>query len=322
MLASLFGVQGGLAADRKAVAPATPVASLLRPRLVEALRSRFERRLTVVTAGAGFGKSTLIAQVRADNTLEQLGLDLVIDLRHGDRAPSRLLHRIGVALDLAVDVPSVDQITDAVWCLSPTSVALVFDDTHRLEGSREAWALLQLLVDGLPTNGHVVLSGRRRPDLSVARLQAQGEALVLTEDDLAFTPEELARLASQRDLPPRLASDLPSWPALATLMTTVGRSASIEYLWAEVIGSLSEDRRRVLAAAALFGELDDELVAGLDERWTAQKLVAGLPLVEGRDGGRVLLHDLWSDALNATLDAPGRAEALRTGARALSVRVR
>ncbi len=291
---------------------------LPRPRLVTPLRDRFERRLTVLTAGAGFGKSTLIAQAVSENEIEQLGSDVVVSVQEGDRAPGRLRRRIGEALGLEVDEPTTGQLVDVVWCRSPTAVALIFDDTHRLGSSEAAWSVLCELVDALPANGHVVVSGRRPPLLPIARLRATGQALVLGQDELAFSDAERGLLAAQLRLPPELADGLPHWPALATLAARVGRPASIEFLWEEVVATLAPDRLRTLAGAALFGEIDDTLVSGLDGRWRAADLVADLPLVDDLGDGAFRLHDLWSEALGPALDDEAERTALGQGARVLA----
>jgi len=55
--------------------PTVPEGSLLRPRLLALLQDRWQRRLTAVVAGAGFGKTTLLSQAVAENRLTPLGRD-------------------------------------------------------------------------------------------------------------------------------------------------------------------------------------------------------------------------------------------------------
>ena len=310
---------GGRQGSRHEPPSPSPVA-VLRPRLVEPLRARFERRLTVVEAGAGFGKSTLLGQVVRENQLERLGDDAWLALSERDRDPEHLVAGLGAAVGLTDDRPTVDDVIDAVWARAPTSVALILDDTHLLDGAEGAWAVIGTLVDRLPANGHVVVSGRRSPQLPVARLLSQGEAVVLDEADLAFTGDELVSFADQRELPASLVADLPIWPALAALTGAVGHRASIHFVWDEVLAGLPAERRRLLGAVASFGELDDDLVAAVGGTCTAADLVGALPLVDVTEDGAFRLHDLWGDALAGTIDDHERRTALRAGGKELLAR--
>lgn len=287
--------------------------TLLRGRLVRPLRKRFEYRLTVILAGAGFGKSTLLSQAMHENRIEQLGIDVLLRVSETDRDPMVLLAGLGAALGVLDGEVTVDRVADAVWAKAPESVAVIIDDSHRLGDSDDAWAVLLLLLERMPSNGHLVVSGRTAPRLPIARLLSQENASVIAETDLAFDDHELAEVAAIRSLEPALAVELPRWPALATLIGAVGRSVSIDYLWDEVLRALSGERRRLLAAVVPFGELDDELVRAVGGTITAAALVDGVPLVDKTEAGSFRLHDLWADALARAIDDRERRSALRAG---------
>ncbi|WP_436794235.1 BTAD domain-containing putative transcriptional regulator [Actinospongicola halichondriae] len=294
--------------------------TLLRGRLVGLLRGRFERRLTVIEAGAGFGKSTLLSQVVRENRIEQHGVDALLRVADTDRDPALLLAGLGAALGITEGVITVDRVADAVWALAPASVAVVIDDVHRLVDAEEACDVLRQLLDRLPSNGHLVVSGRQVPALPIARLLSQDEAVVVTEADLSFTDDELVDMAELRSIPRELVGELPRWPALATLVSAAGRSASIDYVWDEVLRALPDDRRRLLAAVVPFGEVDDDLVRALGGELSAEELVEGVPLVEASEDGSFRLHDLWVDALARTLDDEERNAGLRVGGAMLLAR--
>jgi ATP/maltotriose-dependent transcriptional regulator MalT len=74
---------------------------LIRPRLLSTLRGRFDRRLTVVTAGAGFGKSTLLVQAIDENVLDTLGVDAWVRCTPDDAAASVLGTAVCAALGVA-----------------------------------------------------------------------------------------------------------------------------------------------------------------------------------------------------------------------------
>ncbi len=116
-------------------APTAAADLVTRPRLIRLLRRRFEERLTVVTAGAGFGKTTLLAQAVQENRLEQFGQDYWLGVRELDRDPDQLLIGLFQSITGLPGRPSVttDEIAELVWMRSPDSVALIVDDLHRLE---------------------------------------------------------------------------------------------------------------------------------------------------------------------------------------------
>jgi len=294
-----------------------------RPRLLDDLGHRFERRLTVVRAGAGFGKTTLLAHAIAENVLDPVGIDVWLQLNENDRKPEHLL--VGLMTALAADSPgdvgpvtdpTFDDVVDLVWARAPVSVALVLDDAHLIDGSPSI-AVIARLCDELSSNGHLVIGSRSTPRLPLRLLQAKGHALVLDEREMAFSESEQVDFARVCHVDLSVGGDVPSWPALAVLMSTVGRSATIDFLWEAVLSALPTDRRRALAIMVRFGRIDDALVdAVLGSRWSAATLLHGLPLIEtGDDDFR--FHDLWGAALADSVDAVEWQQALVAGAEVL-----
>ena len=287
--------------------PDLPPELLHRPRLLDALRQRFEQRLVVLRAGAGFGKTTALAHALAENVLDSLGTDAWLQLSEHDRQTDHLIAGLVDALTAAGCGPSepildpcLADVVDLVWARAPEPIALVLDDAHVLDGSPAAAFLVDLCRD-LPGNGHLVIGSRTAPMVPLRLLQARGQALELTEDDLAFTTPEQTDFARVHHVELAAGASVPAWPALAVLMTTVGHTASIEFLWESVLGSLATERRTALALLVRFGRVDAGLVhAVLGEGWSAEALMTGLPLVESRDGA-YRFHDLWRAALSAVV---------------------
>ena len=82
------------------LAPARSARGLVtRPRLLALLGERFDRRLVLVVAGAGFGKSTLLAQAVAENRLDPRGVDVWLSCSPDDAAASQLAAGLLAALD-------------------------------------------------------------------------------------------------------------------------------------------------------------------------------------------------------------------------------
>jgi LuxR family transcriptional regulator, maltose regulon positive regulatory protein len=165
-----------------------------------------------------------------------------------------------------------------------------------LDGSA-SWDAVGELLAQLPRNGHLVIGSRTMPPLSVRRLQASGDAVVVEQEELAFTDGELDALVEHLGIDPAGDLRLPSWPALAVLAGSAGVDASLGYLWEEILAGLPDERRRALAIASRLEQIDDELVLAVaGPAWSARSLVAGLPLVQ-TVGDTHRLHDLWRAAL-------------------------
>ena len=298
--------------------PASPSWLVPRTRLLEALRGRFDRPLTVLVGGPGFGKTTVLAQSLLDNRLDALGTDLWLRVVDRDRVASHFIAGLAQSITGVANngIESIDEVLDLIWTRTPDSLALVLDDVHLLGDERESVDVLRRLVAELPRNGHLVLSSRTLPPLPLARMESEGAALVLRERDLAFSGDELTSLADRLDVPDPVASRLSVWPALAVLSSRVGYDASIDYLWQEILAAMPDDRRRALAAVALFSVVDDDLVEAVapGSPWTASGLLAGLPLIESDESGSYRLHDLWGTALDRILSPVQRRERLGAGA--------
>ena len=274
-------------------------------------------------AGPGFGKTTLLTHAIVENVLDPEGTDVWIHLVEQDRRRDHLLAGLaaslagaGIGTDARSDAPTLDEVVETVWAVAPRQVAIVLDDVHVLDGS-PALDLLAELCELLPANAHLVLGSRTLPALPIRLLQARGQAFVIDEHDLAFTAGERAAFVRIRQVD--LDDDaLPSWPALAVLMSNVGRVASIEFLWEAVLGSLDPDRRRALGLLVEFGRVDDDLVAVVaGPPWTVATLLDGLPLIESSDGDHHRFHDLWRSALADSVTSDERRAALATGAERL-----
>lgn len=302
--------------------PELPDGLVVRDRLLEQVRQRFDRRLTVIRAGPGFGKTTLLSHAIAENALDPAGTDVWIQLFEQDRQPEHLLAGLATSLASAglatvgpSGAPTVDEVIDSVWAVAPRPVALVLDDVHVLDGS-PSLDLLAHLCDLLPANAHLLLGSRTLPALPIRLFQARGQAVVIDESDLAFTAAERSAFVRIHQVAVDDAT-LPSWPALAVLMSSVGRVASIEFLWDAVLASLEPDRRHALGLLVGFGSVDDDLVSVVvGTRWTVDSLLEGLPLIESNDLDH-RFHDLWRAALEGTVSPDERCAALITGAERL-----
>ena len=180
-----------------------------RPRLIDSLRQGTERRLGVVTAEAGYGKTCLLVSALANLqasiawlTLDEtdtdpniLGAGIILALR-------KVVPGIGqAALDVLTTGPSheglVTAVVNALKELS-TDIVLVVDDFHVLDDSSAAGALVdRVLAHALP-HLHLVVASRTRPVLrTLPRLLVQHDAVVLDREALAFRPDEARSLLAE-----------------------------------------------------------------------------------------------------------------------------
>ena len=167
-----------------------------RPRLLDRLDARWQHPVTVVQAGAGFGKSTLLAQAVRANAAEPRGIDVWHTCTPGDVDGDVL----GQALLDVLGVRSrshdpAAQIADSVAAYSPIDVCIVLDDAHEARPGSSGAELIDRLVRRLPDNGHLVLAARHAPPVRLSRLRAADRLVEITQDDLLFTPNETSAMA-------------------------------------------------------------------------------------------------------------------------------
>jgi ATP-dependent transcriptional regulator len=186
---------------------------LARPRLTRHLLEALDYRLTILHAGAGYGKSTALAALAGE------GYPLIwyhLDAEDADPTTFllHLLHAFRPRCPDAVQLPlalleeqggqpswtaPVDALVDGLTEYLGRSHLLVVDDAHLLNGSLETLRILDRLIGRAPTFLHTILSTRyplRLPSLIAWR--ARGEVLEIRQDELAFTPDEIASLFSQQ----------------------------------------------------------------------------------------------------------------------------
>jgi ATP/maltotriose-dependent transcriptional regulator MalT/DNA-binding SARP family transcriptional activator len=287
------------------------------------MHQRWERRVTVLAAGPGFGKSSLLVQAIDENALAPRGNDHWLGCDAGDSDHRTLAD--GLANALRTDVPRLNEpgdvgptelgaaLADSVWRNAPRQVCLVLDDVHEVPADSPAAGLLATLVDALPANGHLVLAGRQEPPVPLSRVAAQGWLARIDESELAFADDELESFARLREVPLNRVNDLGGWPALAELRT-LGPGHNVDgFLAEEVLAHLSDDERQAVAVVAAVGGADQALLDTiLDRRVDLATLASRIPLVTSDDRGWHAIHPLWSERLSVgILDADTRAEAQR-----------
>ncbi|MBN1978103.1 MAG: tetratricopeptide repeat protein [Anaerolineae bacterium] len=157
------------------------------------------RKLTLASAPAGFGKTTLVSAWAANcgRPVAWLSLD------EGDNDPARFLTYLAAALQtVGVQVGGEAAATEAYLTAlvnqagSVDPFILVLDDYHFIT-AQPVHDVLAFFLDHLPGTVHLVIATRADPPLPVARLRGRGQLTELRLADLRFTPDEAAQFLEQ-----------------------------------------------------------------------------------------------------------------------------
>ena len=180
-----------------------------RPRLIERLNASLHRKLTLISAPAGFGKTTLVSEWVAgcERPVAWLSLD------EGDNDPTCFLTYLVAALQtIATNIgkgvlvvlqspqpPPIESILTALLneiTTVPDDFVLVLDDYHVMD-AKPVDEALTFLLEHLPPQIHLVIATREDPPLPLARLRARGQLTELRAADLRFTLTEAADFLNQ-----------------------------------------------------------------------------------------------------------------------------
>jgi ATP/maltotriose-dependent transcriptional regulator MalT len=198
----------------KLLPPTDPIGTLARPVLEQHLLDGTERRLTVVSGGAGFGKSTLAARVAAvrptawytldatDRHMGALAAGVTASLRLQLPAiPEDLAAAIASSIEPTDDAAIMAQasaaaalVTDALQVALAGDLVLVLDDLHVLAEATGSLRFVEALVRLAPANLHVVVTSRTEVPFAIERLRGQGQVVDLGGTTLAFSVEEIRAL--------------------------------------------------------------------------------------------------------------------------------
>ncbi len=179
---------------------------VLRPRLIESLNESLSsgRKLTLISAPAGFGKTTLVSEWIAGCgksvawlSLDQGDGDLMRFLSYLVAAMQKLNAGIGRGLS-AVLQSSEPPATEAILTnllneiiTVSEDILIVLDDYHSVE-SKQVDQAVSFLIEHQPQQLHLLIASREDPSLPLSRLRARGQLTELRASDLRFSPSEAA----------------------------------------------------------------------------------------------------------------------------------
>jgi LuxR family transcriptional regulator, maltose regulon positive regulatory protein len=292
-----------------------------RALLGSALAMVQEQRLTLVCAPAGFGKSTLLAQVANSTlpTLQTVWLSIDEDDNDANRVFLGLMGALqGVALewDIAPEAlvaqvdgmgpgtrRSVTALINTLCSYEGERLLVMLDDLHRIDDAA-ALQMLDMVIDRLPPEVGFCIGTRVEPPLSLARWRARGELGEIRVADLQFSLDDAQAMAQAHGL--TQASDQSTRDALGQ---TQGWAAGLKL----VFGAMSNDsshrmlnpaqpRNQPVARRHLFDFFAHEVLAQLPVALRMFLLQSAIlpelnpalcQVVTGYADARALLDDLY-----------------------------
>ncbi len=322
--------------------PPQPHRAVRRARLIDALEHGIpDYKLTLISAPAGYGKTTLLAQWAQssrcpiawlsigaeDNDIERFLRYLLTaweEVQPGVRESPLGLLLGAVSPDSEAVLSAFINVANEV--LDP--MVFVLDDYHLIEDPSIHQALT-FLLDHLPPTLHFVLAGRGEPPLPLARYRARHALLEFRADDLQFWPEETADFLSQmmglnltQDKVDALQAQLEGWVAGLQLVALtlqrrlVGADKLVvsgkhrfiaDYLSEDVLAQLPDNMRQFLLQTSILDSLCGSLcdaVTGIADSQEMLKILEreNLFLVPLDDSRQWFrYHQLFADFLHEEL---------------------
>jgi len=294
-----------------------------RPRLIERLNASVDRKLVLVSAAAGFGKTTLVAEWL--NGLECPRTWLSLD--EGDNDPVRFLTYLIAALQEVDEslgqtaqtllgspqLPPVESLATLLLndiAATPQPFVLVLDDYHAIHEA-SIHETVEFLIDHQPPQMQWVLVTRQDPPLPLPRLRVRRQVVEISEQDLRFTADEardLLRQALGLDLDPQFIAALEArtegWiaglqlAALSVRGKPAGQIAEfiehfsgshrhvIDYLAEEVLAQQSGEIREFLCQTSILDRLTAPLCDAVSGRGDSKEMLRHL------DGANLFLVPL------------------------------
>ncbi len=206
----------------KLFVPTAKPGLVVRPRLVERLNAALSYNLVLVSAPAGFGKTTLLSEwTRFSQPRVRMAW---VSLDEGDNDPVRFWdyfiaalqtlqpgcgEKVLPLLNSAEPPPTEPMLTVLINDLSRIKgdFVIVLDDYH-LIASQPIHDGIAYLIEHLPAQFHLVIAARADPPLPLARFRGKGMMLEIRTDDLRFTLDDAASLLKELRTPGLSAKDI------------------------------------------------------------------------------------------------------------------
>jgi LuxR family maltose regulon positive regulatory protein len=292
----------------KLYTPQLSVDLVPRPHLYKRLDEGLTRKLILVSAPTGFGKSTLVTGWLSENH----HLVAWLSLDQGDNDPARfwmyliaaiqtINQEIGAEARQIVSAPQLRSNEPAAISLIndisqfTDDLIVVLDDYHVID-AEQVHEGLSFLLEHQPPNLHIVLITRVDPSISLARLRAHSQLIEIRAEDLQFPTEEATTLFNEKmglNLKPEhimaLNTHTESWvvglqltalslkgqPSRDTFIEdfTGGHQFILDYLTEEVLDTLPDAQREFLLRTSILERFCDKLCQAVTGDITSKQML-------------------------------------------------
>ncbi len=279
-----------------------------RERLVDTIHANIPRKLIVIAAPAGYGKTTLLSDFSAHTEVPLCW----IRVTEADRDLMRLVQVVSVSMETRfrrlkglIDLESLVYskpegiarvLAEVIEDNIGETFAIVIDDLHLANRSDKVLRFIEAFLEVMPEQVTLIVSGREVPEVSLARLMADGDLIGFGPHDLALNTDELEALAKGQfgiDLEPnetrQLLEETRGWitGVLLSGKLQAGRSGGwlgdtrpmvYEYLASVVLNRQPDDVRRFMLDTSvmpiLTADACDALREESDSKHYLDKLVS------------------------------------------------
>ncbi|KPK91730.1 MAG: hypothetical protein AMJ88_12765, partial [Anaerolineae bacterium SM23_ 63] len=264
----------------------TPIAfdssKLHRERLVDMIHAEIPRKLVVIIAPAGYGKSMLLADFTAHTEFPVCW----VRLTEADQDVMRLASVLAASLQKRFrrlrGKPDLEALSNSppealarafvelITTRIDESIVIAIDDVHLINPSKAVMTFLNTFLMEAPPHVSLLVAGRELPELSLAKLVVDGEMTGISLHDLALSREELASFAQQfssveledSDID-RLLEETQGWISGVLLSAVLMRDPSVrlvqesrpmvyEYLASVVLDQQKEDVRQFILDSSVL----------------------------------------------------------------------
>ena len=287
-----------------------------RTPLLDRIQENLERRLTLIDAPAGYGKTTLLNQLRA--RLGSSGIAWAwVQIERRDCDPTSLIGLLeqaaradlGVHASVSGDTEPLARLSMLTTLLRESGVeaCLIIDDAQFAD-TGACFELFEYLIHNSPRTLHIVIATRDRSGIPVSGLRLQGDVHEITVDDLRFGEGDIGALFDQpldEQISRQLIERTEGWP-VAIQLTHLTHNGSVPF--ERHVNSLSGSRAELAdyLNERVFKQLPEDLQQFLLETAHLERLNGDLAdAVRKRNDGWGKLLETWTaGVLMSRSDAP------------------
>jgi LuxR family maltose regulon positive regulatory protein len=293
----------------KVLLPSKQPGLLHRQRLVDFIHEHIDRKLILVSASAGYGKTSLLVDFAHDAdhpvcwySVDETDRDPRVFLEYLTASIRQQFPDFGSRTKSALSAMGkangqlktlVSALINDIYDI-PDYFAVIIDDYHFVDESQEVNALVDDLLRYLPENCHLIISSRTLPRLTFSRLIARQESVGLGTAEIKFTAEEIKTLLEQAyklDIPDEQAEELAResegwitgilltthtiWQGLVRSMVQARGAGGqmYDYLADSVLGEQPPEIQRFLKDSSILREMSPALCdALLDSHYSLEML--------------------------------------------------